>query len=79
MKRKERNHTNKRQSSRTRRRGAESPIRDLPEEIWEVKQRLSEEALISFDGIKERGVVLKAGYLKRPSSPNQRPHLSSPS
>jgi hypothetical protein len=52
MERKKRNHTHKRQSSRTRRRGAESPIRDLLEEVWNVEQRPSEGALISFIGMK---------------------------
>ena len=51
MKRKERNQTHKRQSSRTRRREAESPIRDLPEEAWDIDQRPSEGALISFSAM----------------------------
>jgi hypothetical protein len=70
MKRKERNQTNKRQSSRTRRRGAESPIRDLPIEIWDVGQRLREGALISFVGTKEREGTLNAGSPKKLNSPN---------
>jgi hypothetical protein len=51
------------QSSRTRRREAESPIRDLPEEAWDIDQRPSEGALISFVGTKERGSSLQAGSM----------------
>ena len=71
MKRKERNHTNKRQSFRTRRREAESPIRDLPEEVWDVQQRPIEGELIlvapisdlflSFSFNKEKGLLRELG------------------
>ncbi|WP_020401527.1 hypothetical protein [Gracilimonas tropica] len=65
MKRKERNHTHKRQSSRTRRGGAESPIRDLPEEAWGIDQRPGEGPLISFSPEQSGESFLK---LKNPNN-----------